>query len=110
MRGALIKLIAAASLALGNTADASANAARKAQIQTLPPLREQARIVDAWTEERKALIPGILQKYNVDAWIVSSTQTVASTPLSSPNTRMVLFVTIIDSNMEACEGQHNAKV
>ncbi|KAG8160855.1 hypothetical protein KVR01_009119 [Diaporthe batatas] len=54
-------------LAVGALADA----ARKPQIQTLPSLREQARIVDAWTEERKALIPGILQKYGIDAWLVS---------------------------------------
>ena len=40
------------------------------QYQFLPPLREQAEIVDAWTEERKALIPGLLRKYGVDAWLV----------------------------------------
>lgn len=39
-------------------------------IQTLPGLREQAKIVDAWTAEREALIPDILRKYNVDAWLV----------------------------------------
>lgn len=47
-----------------------AGATRKPQVQMLPSLREQARIVDAWTEERKALIPGILQKYGIDAWLV----------------------------------------
>ncbi|GAW23238.1 hypothetical protein ANO14919_127900 [Xylariales sp. No.14919] len=41
------------------------------QTQTLPPLQEQADIVNAWTEERKALIPGLLRKYNVDAWLMS---------------------------------------
>lgn len=40
------------------------------QYQLLPSLREQADIVDAWTEERKALIPGLLRKYGVDAWLV----------------------------------------
>lgn len=49
---------------------ASADALKSPQFQTLPPLREQAKIVDAWTETRKALIPGILRKYNVDAWLV----------------------------------------
>lgn len=49
---------------------ASADASKSPQFQTLPPLREQAKIVDAWTETRKALIPGILRKYNVDAWLV----------------------------------------
>jgi hypothetical protein len=70
MRSSIMKLSAAACLTLGHIAIASVNAAGKPQIQTLPPLREQAKIVDAWTEERKSLIPGILQKYNVDAWIV----------------------------------------
>jgi hypothetical protein len=40
------------------------------QIQTLPPLREQSDLVDSWTKERKALIPGLLRKYGVDAWLV----------------------------------------
>ena len=40
------------------------------QYQLLPSLREQAEIVDAWTEERKDLIPGLLRKYGVDAWLV----------------------------------------
>ncbi|KAK3319955.1 putative lipoprotein, partial [Cercophora scortea] len=38
---------------------------------TLPSLREQADIQDAWTAERKARIPKILQKYGVDAWLIS---------------------------------------
>ncbi|KAI0975918.1 xaa-Pro aminopeptidase family enzyme [Xylaria arbuscula] len=41
------------------------------QIHTLPPLQEQADIVNAWTEERKALVPGLLRKYGVDAWLMS---------------------------------------
>ncbi|KAJ0148972.1 hypothetical protein CTA2_614, partial [Colletotrichum tanaceti] len=36
----------------------------------LPPLREQARIQDAWTEERKAGIPALLKKHGVEAWVV----------------------------------------
>lgn len=71
MRPSIMRLFAAASFTLGHIAIASVNAAREPQIQKLPPLREQAKIVDAWTEERKSLIPGILQKYNVDAWIIS---------------------------------------
>lgn len=74
MRPSIMRLFAAACLTVGHIAIATANAAGKPQIQTLPPLREQAKIVDAWTEERKSLIPGILQKYNVDAWIVCPTQ------------------------------------
>ncbi|KAI1474735.1 hypothetical protein F4774DRAFT_414548 [Daldinia eschscholtzii] len=41
------------------------------EVQTLPSLREQARLLDGWTEERKALIPGLLRKYGVDAWLMS---------------------------------------
>lgn len=51
-------------------AGASADATKSPQFRTLPPLREQASIVDGWTKERKALVPGILRKYNVDAWLV----------------------------------------
>ncbi|KAI8950102.1 putative lipoprotein [Xylaria longipes] len=40
-------------------------------LQTLPPLQEQADLVNSWTEERKALIPGLLRKYGVDAWLMS---------------------------------------
>lgn len=40
------------------------------QVQALPSLREQAKLLDGWTEERKALIPGLLRKYGVDAWLV----------------------------------------
>ncbi|KAK3689921.1 putative lipoprotein [Podospora appendiculata] len=38
---------------------------------TLPSLQEQAAIQDAWTEERRARIPKILQNYGVDAWLIS---------------------------------------
>ena len=39
--------------------------------QHLPPLREQAKIYDEWRKERLSKVPRILQKYGVDAWIVS---------------------------------------
>lgn len=38
--------------------------------QRLPSLREQAKLQDAWTAERKEAIPALLAKYGVDAWIV----------------------------------------
>lgn len=41
-----------------------------AQYQTLPSLREQAEILNAWREERLAGIPALLQNYNIDAWLV----------------------------------------
>ncbi|KAL3421255.1 xaa-Pro aminopeptidase family enzyme [Phlyctema vagabunda] len=66
-------LIPAASLQsllwLCGTAHASTSHAP--QYHELPPLREQATIQDAWTAERKAQIPKILQKYGVDAWLMS---------------------------------------
>ncbi|ORY55703.1 putative lipo protein [Pseudomassariella vexata] len=68
---ALDYLLAAAAVALTVGISTSAHAAKSPRIQTLPPLREQAKIVDAWTEERKALIPGILRKYGIDAWLIS---------------------------------------
>lgn len=42
----------------------------KPKYNPLPPLREQARIQDAWTAERKKTIPALLKKHGVDAWIV----------------------------------------
>lgn len=42
----------------------------KPKYNPLPPLREQARVQDAWTEERKATIPALLKKHGVDAWLV----------------------------------------
>ncbi|KAK0610161.1 xaa-Pro aminopeptidase family enzyme [Bombardia bombarda] len=38
---------------------------------TLPSLKEQADIQDAWTKERQARVPEILQKYGIDAWLIS---------------------------------------
>lgn len=37
---------------------------------TLPTLREQTAIQDAWTKQRMSNIPNILNKYAVDAWLV----------------------------------------
>lgn len=39
--------------------------------QPLPSLREQADLVKGWKQERISRIPCILQKYKVDAWLVS---------------------------------------
>jgi hypothetical protein len=40
-------------------------------IHTLPPLREQASIINGWVADRKKLIPGILRRYGAEAWLVS---------------------------------------
>jgi hypothetical protein len=39
---------------------------------TLPPLREQAALKDAWTKSRIESIPALLNKHGVDAWLVCS--------------------------------------
>ncbi len=44
--------------------------AKQPQYQILPPLREQAALQDEWTAQRKALVPSLLTKYGVDAWLV----------------------------------------
>ncbi|KAG9233336.1 hypothetical protein BJ875DRAFT_403221 [Amylocarpus encephaloides] len=50
---------------------ASPALAKIAQYHQLPPLREQADIQDAWNSERISNIPSILQKYGIDAWLMS---------------------------------------
>ncbi|KAK4208156.1 hypothetical protein QBC37DRAFT_297237 [Rhypophila decipiens] len=50
---------------VGNSAD------RAPKYFTLPSLREQVTIQDGWTKERRNRIPKILQKYGVDAWLIS---------------------------------------
>jgi hypothetical protein len=71
MRGFLSHFIGTAAVAVVVHTTGTVGASSAApQLQTLPPLREQAVIIDAWTDERKALIPGILSKYGVDAWLV----------------------------------------
>jgi hypothetical protein len=38
---------------------------------TLPPLREQAEIQDAWLQERLDSIPALMRRHNVSAWLIS---------------------------------------
>lgn len=40
-------------------------------VQTLPPLREQASLINGWVAKRKKLIPEILRHYDAEAWLVS---------------------------------------
>ncbi|KDQ64369.1 hypothetical protein JAAARDRAFT_52322 [Jaapia argillacea MUCL 33604] len=42
-----------------------------AKYQRLPSLRDQARILDEWKDERVARIPQLLERYGVDAWLMS---------------------------------------
>ncbi|KAI0172938.1 hypothetical protein GGR52DRAFT_546784 [Hypoxylon sp. FL1284] len=41
------------------------------KFQALPSLREQADLLDGWTQVRKASIPELLRKYGIDAWLMS---------------------------------------
>ncbi|KAK4457161.1 hypothetical protein QBC42DRAFT_319699 [Cladorrhinum samala] len=63
--------LALANIAIASRPQAVLQLDLSPEYQPLPPLRQQAAIQDAWTAERKAGIPSILQKYNVDAWIIS---------------------------------------
>ncbi|KAK9425703.1 putative Lipoprotein [Seiridium unicorne] len=71
MRGLVSALSGAVALVAVVNNGAGAAVTRTPQIHTLPPLREQAKIVDEWTEERKGLVPEILRKYDIDAWLIS---------------------------------------
>ncbi|EMD40949.1 hypothetical protein CERSUDRAFT_91701 [Gelatoporia subvermispora B] len=42
-----------------------------AQYQRLPSLRDQAQIIDQWRDQRVARIPSVLERYGVDAWLMS---------------------------------------
>lgn len=46
-----------------------------AQYRELPSLREQARILNEWRDTRLTRLPQLLQKYDLDAWLVSTTYT-----------------------------------
>ena len=65
---------------------AGASKPDKPDYVTLPTLREQTAIQDAWTEQRISNIPNILNKYAVDAWLVRyylSLQDIKPPPRSS---------------------------
>ena len=44
---------------------------RRAEYRSLPSLREQAKLLDEWRDQRLARVPSLLEKYGVDAWLVS---------------------------------------
>ncbi|OTA99008.1 hypothetical protein M426DRAFT_325518 [Hypoxylon sp. CI-4A] len=75
MRGfaflALTHLVNSATLLATANAHHGTAPGKTPQFQPLPSLREQAELLDEWTEERKALIPGLLRKYGIDAWLMS---------------------------------------
>lgn len=69
------------------------------EYQYLPSLREQADILDAWTEERKLLIPGLLRKYGVDAWLVCFPESIINSTFSLSHTHTLTHtLTYLNSN------------
>jgi hypothetical protein len=65
------RVLLVAITSMVQSALAGTNPHKTPQSQTLPSLRDQATIIDGWTGERKALIPEILRKYGIDAWLIS---------------------------------------
>ncbi|CAK7224720.1 hypothetical protein SCUCBS95973_005613 [Sporothrix curviconia] len=79
-------LVAWPALAVGAVAATSAESSLASsslhlspQYHTLPSLRDQAVIQDAWTAERKTIIPHLLHKHGVDAWLMSQREYVEDT-------------------------------
>ncbi|KAI0868817.1 xaa-Pro aminopeptidase family enzyme [Hypoxylon argillaceum] len=70
MRTPSLATVLVAACCVGTTSAVGATK-KTPQVQTLPPLQEQADLINSWTADRKALIPGLLRKYGVDAWLMS---------------------------------------
>jgi len=83
-----------------------------AQYAELPSLRDQAKLLDRWRDERVARIPALLQKYNVDAWLMSQREYAEDTIWWSikgatefaPHRRTVL---LFHTNTSSLAGQPN---
>ncbi|CAK7565419.1 MAG: hypothetical protein SEPTF4163_003336 [Sporothrix epigloea] len=77
-------VLAWSALAVATVTSASSSATSPSsslipQYHTLPSLRDQADIQDAWTAERKNIIPYLLHKHRVDAWLMSQREYVEDT-------------------------------
>lgn len=59
-----------AGLSIG-TSNGQLHPGTPAKYRALPGLREQAAILDSWRNQRVSQIPALLEKYGVDAWLVS---------------------------------------
>ncbi|CAK7223691.1 hypothetical protein SBRCBS47491_005293 [Sporothrix bragantina] len=70
---------AATSASSSSSSLTSSSSSLSPQYHTLPSLREQAAIQDAWTAERKTIIPHLLHKHGVDAWLMSQREYVEDT-------------------------------
>lgn len=54
------------------TANAQFHPTEPAQYQRLPPLREQATLLESWRQERLDALPALMQEHGVDVWLVRS--------------------------------------
>ncbi|KAI0335663.1 hypothetical protein GY45DRAFT_1342688 [Cubamyces sp. BRFM 1775] len=78
----------------------------------LPSLREQAAIQDGWRDERLSRIPGLLNKYRIQAWLMSQREyaedtlwwSVKSATEYAPHRRTVL---LFHTNTSSLAGQPN---
>ncbi|KAI0677348.1 hypothetical protein C8Q78DRAFT_84914 [Trametes maxima] len=78
----------------------------------LPSLREQAAILDGWRDGRVARIPALLNKYNIQAWLISQREyaedtiwwSVKSATEYAPHRRTVL---LFHTNTSSLAGQPN---
>ncbi|ERS98366.1 hypothetical protein HMPREF1624_05150 [Sporothrix schenckii ATCC 58251] len=59
------------TVASASALSSSSSSSSPPQYHTLPPLREQAAVQNAWTAERKTIVPDLLHKHGVDAWLMS---------------------------------------
>lgn len=71
------------------------------QYQRLPPLRERAKLQDAWRAERLANVPSLLKKYEVDAWLVR--HSVRSIELvHQADTSTYLYIVVVSYDVTLC--------
>lgn len=64
-------VLCSAILTLGPVTNAQFHPTEPARYQRLPPLREQAALVESWRQERLDALPALMQEHGVDAWLVS---------------------------------------
>lgn len=105
-------ILAVLTAVLAVTVIATLHPTEPAQYAELPSLRDQAKLLDQWRDERVARIPTLLQKYNVDAWLMSQREYAEDTIWWSikgatefaPHRRTVL---LFHTNTSSLAGQPN---
>jgi hypothetical protein len=51
-------------------ANAQLHPTEPARYQRLPPLREQAALLERWRQKRLDALPALMQEHGVDVWLV----------------------------------------